>query len=52
VAEGAVIHGNVYAREVYLNGIVDGDIHALEVYFEGVGICQGEIDALQIVKEN
>jgi cytoskeletal protein CcmA (bactofilin family) len=51
VAEGAVIDGEVHAREVYLGGTVTGDIWAVEVEIYGEGLCRGHIEAIKIEKE-
>ena len=51
VAEGAVIHGDIHAAEVYLGGIVIGNIWALEVAQYGKGVCHGTIEAFKVNEE-
>ena len=51
VAPGAIVHGDLHAREVYLGGIVIGNIWAIEVDIYGTGVCHGEIEAIKIKKE-
>jgi cytoskeletal protein CcmA (bactofilin family) len=52
VAPGAIVHGDLHAREVYLGGIVIGNIWAIEVDIYGTGVCHGEIEAIRIVRED
>ncbi len=52
VAKGAVVHGQIHAREVYLGGIVVGDIWAVEVEIYDGGVCHGHIEAIKIKRDN
>ncbi|WP_300364676.1 polymer-forming cytoskeletal protein [Hydrogenimonas sp.] len=50
VAKGGVVHGDIHAREVYLDGVVNGDIWAIEVEIYDNGVCHGHIEAIRINK--
>ncbi|WP_457592161.1 bactofilin family protein [Hydrogenimonas sp.] len=51
VTPGAVVHGKIEARDVYVGGTVHGDIWAIELELYGSAECNGEIEAIRITKD-
>ena len=45
VMPGAVVDGNVTAREIYLGGLVKGHIETDRLYTYEAGFCAGRIKA-------
>ena len=45
ISQSGRLHGNLWAKEIYINGRVDGDVHADKVRLDGEACLVGDVQA-------